>query len=189
MTHKGENIMAKVRHNIVIQGLSGSLGDQLVIKQSRSGRTIVSAKPSFSPNREFSEAQKAQREAFREATAYARSAQGHTAYVRKAEGSDQTPYTLAVADWFHAPQVLDVDLSGWSGQAGQPIRVKAMDDVQVTQVTVVITDENGVFCEQGEAAPAEGLWWEYTSMAAGGSQVSASARDLPGHSAEMVKVK
>ena len=43
--------MAKVRNNIIIQGLSGSLGEQLVIKQDKAGRTIVGVAPSFDPNR------------------------------------------------------------------------------------------------------------------------------------------
>ena len=54
--------MAKVRKNIVIQGLSGSLGEQLVIKQDKAGRTIVGISPQFDPNRTFSEAQIATQE-------------------------------------------------------------------------------------------------------------------------------
>jgi hypothetical protein len=181
--------MAKVSHNIVIRGLSGSLGDQLVIKKTRSGRTIVSNKPQFSPNREFSDAQNAQQEAFRDATSYAQAAQNNPLYIQKAASSDQSAYNVAVADWFHAPKILDVDLSGWDGGAGQLIRVRARDDVQVTQVTVEITDGNGVFSEQGAAVRAEGLWWEYTTLSAGGTQVSVSAQDLPGHSVELVKVR
>jgi len=46
--------MAKVRNNIIIQDLSGSLGDQLVVKQDKAGRTIVAVAPSADPNRTFS---------------------------------------------------------------------------------------------------------------------------------------
>ena len=49
--------MAKVRNNIIIQDLSGSLGDQLVVKQDKAGRTIVAVAPSADPNRTFLEAQ------------------------------------------------------------------------------------------------------------------------------------
>ena len=48
--------MAKVTRNIVMSGLSGSLGKDLVVRQMRDGRTIISAKPNFS-NRQFSEGQ------------------------------------------------------------------------------------------------------------------------------------
>ena len=183
--------MAKVRQNIVVHGLSGSLGNQLVIRQDKAGRTIVGIKPSFNPNREFSESQKSHQESFREAAAYGQAAKDQEAYVSKAEGTPLNPYNVAMADWFHAPQILDVDLAAWSGQAGQAIRIKALDDVQVTKVTVLISDENDTLIEQGEATRADGLWWQYiTTAAAGGSpKVLASAQDLPGHIAEMTKVK
>jgi hypothetical protein len=178
--------MAKVRNNIVIKGLSGSLGDQLVIKQDKAGRTIVAMKPEFDPNRTFSEAQKAVHESFREATAYAKTVKTEAAYVSKAEGTPQSPYNMAVADWFHAPEILDVDATAWHGAVGQVIRVKAMDDVQVTQVNVVITDNAGAVLEQGQAVRADGLWWQYTTTAtaADNPRIVATARDLPGHIAE-----
>ncbi len=59
--------MAKVRQNIVVQGLSGSLGDQLTIRQDKAGRTIISAKRTLNPNQVFSDAQKLHQQAFREA--------------------------------------------------------------------------------------------------------------------------
>ena len=46
--------MAKVRNNIVIKGLSGTLGDQITIKQDKIGRTIVSMKPTYPEDRQFS---------------------------------------------------------------------------------------------------------------------------------------
>ena len=178
--------MAKVRRNIVIHGLSGSLGDQLVIKQDKAGRTIVAAKPALDPNRPFSEAQKEVQDNFREATAYAKTARTQQVYVDKAEGIPQSGYNLAVADWFHAPEILEMDASAWHGQAGQVIRVKAIDDVQVTQVNIVIMDASNTVLEQGQAVAAGGLWWNYTTTASApdGPQVIASARDLPGHIAE-----
>jgi hypothetical protein len=178
--------MAKVRNNIVIHGLSGSLGDQLVVRQDKAGRTIVGTSPSFDPNRPFSDAQKEVHEKFREATSYAKEAKGNAAYADKAEGTPKTPYNVAVADWFHAPEVSEVDASAWHGQIGQVIRIKAVDDVQVTQVNVVITDAAGVVLEQGPATQADGHWWTYTTTAtaADGARIVASARDLPGNLAE-----
>ena len=56
---------------------------------------------------------------------------------------------------------------------------------------MVITDENDVMIEQGAAQPVDGLWWVYTTTAAASGQpkVVASAADLPGHVAKMVKGK
>jgi hypothetical protein len=179
--------MAKVRNNIVMQGLSGMLGDQLVLKQDKAGRTIVSVKPTFDPNRTFSEEQQAVHDNFREATAYAKSAKSNEVYAAKVAGTPQSTYNLAVADWFHAPEILEIDVSAWNGAAGELIRVKAADDVKVTQVTLLITDGTGAVLEQGQATQAEGFWWSYitTATAPEGAKIVASARDLPGHIAQM----
>lgn len=178
--------MAKVRNNIVMKGLSGSLGDQLVVKQDKGGRTIVAVKPEFDENHVFTEAQKEVQENFREATAYAKAAKTNEAYTDKAEGTARSSYNVAVADWFHAPEILEIDVSAWSGAAGQVIRVKAMDDVQVTQVNVVITDNAGTVLEQGQAVLSDGLWWNYTTTetAPENPRIVATARDLPGHIAQ-----
>ncbi len=59
---------------------------------------------------------------------------------------------MAVADWFHPPEIVEVNLDGWTGKAGEKIRVKAVDDVRVKQVSVVITDEqDAVLDAQREA--------------------------------------
>lgn len=183
--------MAKVRENIVIQGLSGSLGDQLVIKIDKGGRTIVSVKPAFDEGREFTPAQQAQQQAFREATAYAKEAHEDEVYTTKAEGTAKSAYNVAVADWFHAPEILEIDLGGWDGQAGQPIRMRVQDDVQVERVTVVITDAADAVLEQGEASEEGALWWEYTTTAAasGSPKVIVSAEDLPGHITQVTQQK
>ena len=132
--------MAEVFDNIVLSGLRGSLGGKLVLRRGRRGQTIVSNMPVFAPNREFSAAQKEHQQAFREATAYAKSARRENVYLARAEKTGQTPYNVAVADWFNKPQITALDVSGWNGQAGQPIRIRTTDDIHVTQVSVVISD-------------------------------------------------
>jgi len=181
--------MAKVQRNIIIQGLSGTIGDQLVIKQDRAGRTIVSIKPTFDEDRQFSEAQQLQQQAFQEATAYAKTTKHEAAYVDRAAGTAMSGYNVAVADWFHPPEIKDVDLESWVGQVGEAIRIKVTDDVQVTLVSVVITDETDIVLEQGLAVQEDDLWWVYTTtaQASGNPKVIVTAQDLPGHIAEVVK--
>ena len=183
--------MAKVRNNVVMRGLSGSFGDQMVIKIDKGGRTIVSNKPAFDENRAFSPAQQTQQEAFREASAYAKDARSKEEYAAKAEGTAMSTYNVAMADWFHAPEIHEIDISGWNGGVGEKIRIKALDDVQVKQVTVVITDESDVLLEQGTATQTDGIWWQYTTTAAasGNPKVLVAAEDLPGHIAKMTKSK
>jgi hypothetical protein len=181
-----KHTMAEVFDNIVLSGLRGSLGGKLVLRRGRRGQTIVSAKPVFAPNREFSAAQKAHQQAFREATTYAKSARRENVYLARAEKTGQTPYNVAVADWFNKPEILELDVSGWNGQAGKPIRIKAIDDVQVTRVSIVVTDGNGTVCEQGNAQPDDAAWWTYmtTRSANGNRYLEVTALDLPGNKAQ-----
>ena len=147
--------MAKVRNNVMVRGVSGSFGDQMILKIDKAGRTIMSNKPEFNENRVFTEAQQNHQEAFREASAYARSAKGNEKYAALAHGTPMSSYNVAMADWFHTPEILEIDVSAWHGTAGQVIRVKATDDVQVTQVNVVISDGTGAVLEQGQAVEAD----------------------------------
>ncbi|MBN2117968.1 MAG: hypothetical protein JW730_15430 [Anaerolineales bacterium] len=184
--------MAKVRNNVLVRGLSGSFGEQMVIKVDKAGRTIVSNKPEFDENRAFTPAQQTQQERFREAAMYAKDAKDLPVYAVKAQGTPMHPYNAAMADWLRPPEIREIDLSAWTGQPGQTIRIRAVDDVQVTEVTVAITDETEAVLEQGAAVDGEGSWWTYTTTASlNGSAVTAkvlaSAKDLPGHSTEMMK--
>ncbi len=91
-----------------------------------------------------------------------------------------------MADWFHAPEIKEIDVTAWHGNAGELIRILALDDVKVSQVNVVITDSAGTVLEQGAAAQAEGSWWNYTSTVtdASAARIVVTAQDLPGHIAE-----
>jgi hypothetical protein len=182
--------MATVRNNIIMQGLSGGLGNQIILRQDKAGRTIIATRPRRNPNRVFSETQQQHRNNFREAAAYAQSARTAPIYVSKAAGTPMNPYNVALADWFHAPEILDMDLGDWSGQPGKVIRVKAIDDVLVSDVTVRIQGAGGALLEQGEATQADGLWWEYTTKSTGSGSLTvfAAAQDMPGNITEMSKV-
>jgi hypothetical protein len=183
--------MAKVNGNIFMEHLSGMIGGQLVLKRARGGGTIISKKPTFRPDRTFSAAQLAQQQAFREATAYARAMKREPIYLARANGSSQTGYNVAVADWFNRPEILEIDLSGWTEGSSGVIRVRAQDDAKVQQVDVIISDKNGTLLEEGLASESGALWWEYntTQAAADNMRVTAAARDLPGHVAEQTEVK
>ena len=176
--------MAKVHDNLVVQGISGSLGDQVVFKHYSDGRTILSKKPTFPADRVFTEKQQDHQSGFKEAAAYAkRAARTEAIYAEIASGTSKTAYNVALADWFRPPEIGAIDLSGWTGQAGESIRVKAVDDVRVTRVMVVISDEAGVAIEQGAAVQVDDLWWVYTTTQAvpGHTRVIAAAQDLPGN--------
>ena len=79
--------MAKVKNNMVLRGLSGSFGEQMVIKIDKAGRTIVANKPKFDKHKEWTPAQQAQHQAFRAARAYAKGAKGQAVYVARSKGT------------------------------------------------------------------------------------------------------
>ena len=183
--------MAKVKNNIVTQGLSGLLGNQIVFRKDKIGRTIVATKPTFATNRTFNADQLAHQEAFRQAIAYAKTAKGEEVYLTKAQGTTMSAFNAAVADWFDKPEVLQIDASGWTGEIEQIIRIKAQDNTFVAKVHVVIDNGQGsTIHEQGYAVQADGLWWEYTTTTIVSitptTRVVAMAHDLPGNSNGLV---
>jgi len=177
--------MAKVLNNIVTQGLSGLLGNQIVFRKDKIGRTIVAVKPTFSEDRQFNISQLTHQDAFREAIAYARTAKDETVYIEKAEGTTKSSFNVAVADWFSQPVVLDIDKSNWAGQIGQTIRIKATDSVHVSRVHFQIKNQDGTIFEPGEMVRADGLWWMYTTTTQApisqDTHLTATAYDLPGN--------
>jgi hypothetical protein len=185
--------MAKVRDNLVTEGLSGKLGKRLVFRKGRKGKTILATLPVENEKRQFNDAQKAHQGAFKKAIAYAKVAKTQPLYVALGKQVDEAAYNLAVADWFGQPEVLELDSAGWRGQAGQTIRIRAEDDTQVESVEVIIQTPDGrTKFEQGQAELLEtdGSWWVYTSTSivslASPLHIVAIARDLPGNSNSMV---
>lgn len=178
--------MAKVANNIFVRGLKGTIGDQFVIRTTRSGKTIIANVPTFNENREYTETQKEHHEAFRQATTYAKFAKNEEVYINKAKGTGATAYNMAVADWFGVPQVLDIDLSKWTGQAGETILIKAIDDTKVMSVHVFLRDGETIM-EEGDAirSDIDGLLWIYTTQTVIPNTspifLAATAHDLPGN--------
>ncbi len=169
--------MAKVRDNILMRGLSGKLGNQVVFRILRDGRTIVCNKPDFS-NRKLSKDQKEHHKRFKAAAAYARvAARTNPIYAQLAEGTMKNAYNVALGDWFHPPVIQHVE------RRGRTIQVQASDDVMVAGVQVMILDEQGKVMEKGDALRGKDDWWEYAPTAEG--KVALEARDLAGNVAKM----
>ncbi len=116
--------MAKVKKNIITQGLAGKLGDTIVFRQL-GGKTIVQAMPE-KRKQELSEGQKKQINKFREAARYAKQAlendEVRTAYAAKAKVG-QTAYNVAIADYMNAPVIEAIDLSAFDGKKGRQLRI------------------------------------------------------------------
>jgi hypothetical protein len=170
--------MAKVRANVLVRGLSGAVGGQVVLRHMRDGSTVVADMPDFS-NRKFSQKQKDHQSRFQRAAAYAKdAAQRYPIYAELAAGTLKNAYNVALSDWVHPPVIHKIERSeGY-------IRILASDNVMVTKVQVTILDQEGNVVEKGEGVRGEGDLWEYASCAQG--QVMAEAWDLAGNRVHLV---
>jgi hypothetical protein len=180
--------MAHVKVNPIIEQVSGKMGD-LVFK--RYGDEVVLARKPDLNGREPSAAQLAARERFRKAAQYGKLAlaqpEVRARYEATAQECGDPLFSLMVADFFKAPMVDEVSVSGYTGQAGETIVMQAHDDFEVTGVTVSIRDAGGQAVENGVAVqnpPNSGRWIYTTTQTVSnvsGVQVTATASDRPGN--------
>jgi hypothetical protein len=133
--------------------------------------------------------QQANWDRFRAAVAYAREAKDRDIYRKSAQERGSRPFQVATADFLHPPEILGLDLSGYGGCAGDQVVIRARDDVLVSQVGVLITDENNCLLEMGlaEQDPADHLRWVYRArknVEGRHVRIIVDAADLPGHVCE-----
>lgn len=183
--------MAKVKYNVVTHGVSGNFADLIQFRQ-RHGKTIFAkiAQGSKAPT----QGQLDQRAKFKQATVYAKLAIKNPVvlpfYQRNAAG-DITPYTLAIRDFFTAPQINSVNTETYTGSTGSLIEITATDDTKVEKVSVQVLNSSQNLLEQGEATlDAQTGTWKYTTTVANsnvaGSHVIIEAQDLPGNTTRSV---
>jgi hypothetical protein len=176
----------KTFKNIVTEGLSGRI-KQLVFRQWQ-GQTVVASAPSPS-SIPATAGQQLTRVTFREAAIYAKAVLTDTviklAYKAKTKRG-QSPYNLAIADFFKPPTIGNIDASAYTARAGSFITAQVTDDFQVASVEVRFENASGQLVEAGAAVLMEdGLHYRYTTTAAvaniTGNKITFIATDLPGH--------
>lgn len=188
--------MAKVKLNPVLEQIRGQVGD-LVFKHY-GDEMVVGRKPDRSgivPT----EGQLEHQDRFRQAVLYGRlvmaDPQKKALYEKASKASGKPLFSLTIADFFNAPVVDEVDLSAYSGAAGDQIVVRAHDDFQVTHLRVNVSDASGVGIESGEAeeTPAKSGRWVYTATTAvpAGTNVriAVTVSDQPGGTGEATAEK
>jgi len=182
--------MAESKNNIITHGLSGKVGD-LIVFRNRNGKTIVASKPRPHTG-EMTDAQKAHQKVFQQAVIYAKSAltnpETKQAY-KDAADEGESAYNVAVADFMHAPDIDEIDLSKYTGKVGDTITITVTDDFMVQEVSVTILNVDGSEVEHGLAQSAlGGLQWLYTATADNlsltGDKLVIRASDRPGHTSE-----
>ena len=181
--------MAKIELNSAIRRIRGTI-DNWVYR--RNGDGVAIAKRPTASTTPPTAAQLAVREDFRAAAAYARSVKldpiQRPRYEAAARAKGMRAFAFAVADFLNEPKVLSIDLSAYHGALGQLIKVRAVDDFEVTGVNVAICDEEGGVIQQGAAVFTDGLW-QYAAtggIAVGESVViKAMATDRAGHTGSL----
>jgi hypothetical protein len=179
--------MAKQKGNVVTHGLRGKVGGLLVFRQV-DGETIVSKIPESSKN--VTEGQKKHQKRFQQATIYGKSAVSdpqlkelYDAAAKKKKGL--TAYNVAVADFLNAPDIENVDLSAYTGAAGDEIKIIASDDFAVKAVQVSISNVDGTLIEKGYASQSLGNLWIYHATQdnnnTDGDKIVITASDIPGN--------
>ena len=177
--------MARVKLNPILEEIRGQVGD-LVFKHVHDS-TVISRKPNFEDVTP-SDAQQAHRVRFRQAALYGKVVMSEpetkARYEEAAERVNKPVFSLMVADFLNAPSIEEVDVSAYSGTAGDPIVVTAWDDFEVAGVQVVISDMDGRTLESGDAVLGIDGRWVYTSseeMDAGTTvRIGVTAGDRPG---------
>ena len=107
-------------------------------------------------------------------------------YKEKAAKKGRTPFNVAVADFLKAPSIENVNISGYTGNAGDTIRISVMDDFAVKAVTVRITNSDGTLVEEGDAvSDAAGYEWTFTATqindSLAGDKIEIFVSDIPGN--------
>lgn len=183
--------MAESKNNIITHGLSGKVGDLIVFSQ-RNGKTIVSRAPKDKTG-EDSQKQKDHKRKFQRATLYAKSVindpvQKELYDVASDTSKGMSTYNVAVADLLNAPDIETLDLSGYTGNVGDIIKIIVLDDFAVKAVTVKIENADGTLVEQGSAVDS-GFEWIYTATAnnadLSGDKITIKATDNPANVTEM----
>lgn len=183
--------MARVKKNIITQGLSGKIGKRLVFK-NYGNVTVVSAYPDMSRVK-LSVRQKQENKRFKDAMDYARKQMADpiakAAYKSRATGL-QKPHNIAIADFYHPPVIGQVDVSiSKAGQADR-IFVEATDDFKVVKLEVEISEQDEKKNESGQAMQINEVKWLYVVQgvyeSAEGLKIIVRAWDTPGNCTEKV---
>ena len=108
-------------------------------------------------------------------------------YAAAAAKTGSTAHNVAVSDFMHAPVITEVDLTGFTGDAGQFIRIRAEEKkIGAAAVNVVIADRTQAVLEQGAASVAnDGVTWWYSAQQEippdRSLWITVTAVDQPGH--------
>jgi hypothetical protein len=178
--------MAIANDNVIMRFQRGRIGD--LIFRVWGNNTIVSKAPDYSKIPR-SEAQKANSNRFKGATGY-----GHRvlkdpvayAFYDKKRRVSQSVWNVAISDYMKRPEIAEIDVWKYKGQAGNTVRVKAKDNYGIVSVIVMIINALGFEVESGMAVQMPGSEvWVYKAKEENpdwkGGKVVVRVSDSPGN--------
>lgn len=179
--------MAKRRINPSFGDITGKIGG--LVHYTRNGKLLTRRTPvRTKPPRE---GELGNRSRFRLAQIFAKAVLTVPAqrarYEKAAEGLDASAYNMAVSDYYHLPEVRDIDISGYRGKAGELIRVQVEEGrIGAAEVRVAIASPAESILEEGAASvETDGVTWWYAAqrdLASGQPLwITVTAFDQPGH--------
>ena len=125
-----------------IDEASGSYGD--TVFREKGGKTIIARKPRKRQT-PYSDKQLAVQKRFRQARNYADYVKLNPAllalYEEAAREEKTSVYMLCRKDWYKAPEIDDVQLQKYTGQAGNVIRFVIHDEIGAETVLVTLYDD------------------------------------------------
>src|SRR5579871_6167053 len=107
-------------------------------------------------------------------------------YSAAAAKTGSTAYNVAVSDFMHPPVITELDLTGYTGRAGQLIRIRVEEKkIGAVAVNVVIADHTQSVLEEGAARVEEDgvTWWYAAQQDIAPDQsllITVTAKDQPG---------
>jgi len=136
--------MAQIRSNPIMTGASGMLGGIVVYRQFR-GKTLLCNRPEKCPV--ITAHQQKMKSRFLEAVAFAKKMiadpETKALYQPGPDSKFTSAYAAALADYLKRPVIDDVDASGYCGNEGEVIVVKASDIARTLTVDVTIVSIDG----------------------------------------------
>jgi len=187
--------MSKVELNALVNGFSGRIGNAVFVR--RGNRTLLSSRPKKRTS-EPTEKEKAQRDLFRRAAAYAKARMSDPAakaeYAAIAANKESiSAFTAAVTDYLKAPVIDAVKTDAYTGKINDVISAKVSDSFKIISVKATITLPTGVVLETGAATfDAVALEWKYVATQANntlaGTKIKFTATDRPGNETSIEKV-
>ncbi len=180
--------MARIEKNHFLHGISGGLGKYII--KVRNGKTYISKRPK-KPTKE-SDAQRAGRELFCQASEYAKAALQDPvlhAFYASITPKGQNTRNVAMADFWKPPVIENINTSSYHGNPGDTISMIVTDNGKVVSVSVCISKDDIVLEEGNAVMQNDGVTWVYIASTqitdVDGAMVTVRARDLAGRETVM----